>query len=104
MTQKVTTRLLLLIFLFGVVPPVSIAQTGKDSRDSTIISQAIISHKKQDRKVVFDMPIPKAIKLIEERHGIVFIYDSYLLNDKTVKYKKALPDDALKAAKDVLTG
>lgn len=102
--------IVLSVFLMGFVPLKMFAQdkkNNKSNRDAVVseVSKAFFKdHSRSDQHVVFGMPISNAIKLVEEQHGIVFIYDVNLLKNKTVKYRKALPKDALEAAKDIVKG
>ncbi len=51
-----------------------------------------------------DLSLKQAINLIRDQYHVIFLYETGLFNGKVVKYDEALPSDAFKAVKAVLTG
>ena len=98
----------LAIFLMSIVPSKLLSQDNPHTKNKVFVSEATKTffkdYNNSKNRVVFGLPITSALRLVEERHGIVFIYDVSLLKNKTVKYKEALPENVLDAARDIVNG
>lgn len=97
--QSATILLLLLVMR----PFLTMAQ-GKNNANGVSPKGYMAVNVAHGKMVLLNEPLDKALNLMYQRYGIIFLYETGFLKGKHVKYKKALPDDPNEAAKDIFTG